>query len=79
MHITPDDIQLAPEQQRLIADLAAKTNKDWQVILREALSNYVPETDDEQEPKKRIPGNGRGKIWMSPDFDEPLEEFRDYM
>lgn len=21
----------------------------------------------------------KGKIWMSPDFDEPLEEFKDYM
>ena len=21
----------------------------------------------------------RGKIWMAPDFDEPLEDFKDYM
>jgi hypothetical protein len=21
----------------------------------------------------------KGKIWMSPDFDEPLEEFKEYM
>ncbi len=21
----------------------------------------------------------KGKIWMSPDFDEPLEDFKDYM
>lgn len=29
------------------------------------------------KPAKRKPGTGRG-IWMSPDFDEPLEDFREY-
>jgi antitoxin (DNA-binding transcriptional repressor) of toxin-antitoxin stability system len=24
-------------------------------------------------------GSARGKIWMSDDFDEPLEEFEEYM
>lgn len=24
-------------------------------------------------------GSAKGKIWMSPDFDAPLEEFREYM
>jgi len=24
-------------------------------------------------------GSDRGKIWMSDDFDEPLEDFREYM
>ena len=27
---------------------------------------------------KRKPGTGKG-IWMSPDFDEPLDDFRAYM
>ena len=35
------------------------------------------------EPKKRpfpeIFGEWSGKVWMSDDFDEPLEEMRDYM
>jgi antitoxin (DNA-binding transcriptional repressor) of toxin-antitoxin stability system len=25
------------------------------------------------------PGSARGKIWMAPDFDEPLEDFKEYM
>ena len=25
------------------------------------------------------PGSAKGQIWMSPDFDEPLEDFDDYM
>lgn len=34
------------------------------------------------EPKQQWPckaGSAKGKIWMSPDFDEPLEEFKEYM
>ncbi|MGI8634278.1 MAG: type II toxin-antitoxin system VapB family antitoxin [Segetibacter sp.] len=30
-------------------------------------------------PEQRIPGLFKGKMWMSPDFDEPLEDFKDYM
>jgi len=30
------------------------------------------------KPAKRKPGTGKG-IWMSPDFDEPLDDFREYM
>ena len=25
------------------------------------------------------PGSAKGKIWMAPDFDSPLEEFKEYM
>ena len=25
------------------------------------------------------PGSAKGQIWMSPDFDAPLEDFKDYM
>jgi prevent-host-death family protein len=27
----------------------------------------------------RVPGSARGKIWIAPDFDAPLDEFKDYM
>ena len=30
------------------------------------------------KPVKRKPGGGKG-TWMAPDFDEPLEDFREYM
>jgi len=33
-------------------------------------------------PPRRIPGrfgSGKGKIWMSEDFDAPLEDFKEYM
>jgi len=33
-------------------------------------------------PVKRYPakaGSAKGMVWMSDDFDEPLEEFKEYM
>jgi prevent-host-death family protein len=31
-------------------------------------------------PKQtRKPGSAKGEIWIAPDFDEPLEDFKDYM
>jgi prevent-host-death family protein len=30
------------------------------------------------KPTTRKPGTGKG-IWMSPDFDAPLDDFKDYM
>ena len=29
--------------------------------------------------KPRIAGSARGQVWMSDDFDDPLEDFADYM
>jgi len=31
------------------------------------------------KPKKRTCGDWRGRIWMAPDFDAPLEDFKEYM
>jgi len=30
-------------------------------------------------PKKRILGLWRDRMWVAPDFDEPLEDFKEYM
>ena len=32
-----------------------------------------------KEKKNRVPGSAKGEIIMGDDFDEPLEEFKDYM
>lgn len=29
--------------------------------------------------RKREFGSGKGSVWMAPDFDAPLEDFKDYM
>ena len=28
--------------------------------------------------KPREPGSAKGQLWIAPDFDAPLEEFKDY-
>lgn len=33
----------------------------------------------ETKPKRRQAGTAEGNFWMSPDFNEPLEEFKEYM
>jgi hypothetical protein len=40
-----------------------------------------PATPDTGKGEERLKGFGclRGKISLSPDFDEPLEDFREYM
>ena len=46
MIVKPDDVQLSPEQKRLVAEYANKNGKLWQSVLQEALdSNGV--TDNE--------------------------------
>jgi antitoxin (DNA-binding transcriptional repressor) of toxin-antitoxin stability system len=30
-------------------------------------------------PKRRQRGSAKGQIWMAPDFDQPLEDFKEYM
>jgi len=30
------------------------------------------------KPKARF-GSAKGSVWMAPDFEEPLEDFKDYM
>lgn len=31
------------------------------------------------EKKERVSGQLKGKVWMSEDFDAPLDDFKDYM
>ena len=46
----------------------------------EHASHALPEGDAESASQPRLPGWGKGVIThISPDFDEPLEDFREYM
>ncbi len=44
--------------------------KDICLVIQEVKSN---------PPKRRQSGSAKGQIWMSPDFDEPLADFQEYM
>ena len=63
--IMPQDIKIA------VLDYAEYLiNKHTQSITKSS-----PQTS----PKKRQAGLLKGKIWMSDDFDAPLDEMKDYM
>ena len=44
-------------------------------------ARYVEKSSESKLSKKKRGGLGilKGKIWMSEDFDEPLEEIKEYM
>ena len=72
--------KLAQTQGRIKAVL---TILDEPVEVRGEDSEYVKKTDEELEAIRQarlaFKGCMKGKIWMSDDFDEPLEEMREYM
>lgn len=62
-------------------DLFVKINSLPEDIRKE-LEEYVDKLLKrlKKEPKVKRPiGLMKGKIWISDDFDEPLEDFKDYM
>ena len=40
---------------------------------------FLKHKNQNQTPKKRIAGLAKGLIEMTADFEEPLEDFKDYM
>lgn len=56
--------QLQPEEEFIITDRGEPV----------ALVKKAGKT-----PRPRKAGSAAGKIWIAPDFDEPLEDFKEYM
>ncbi len=46
-------------------------------LLLEAVAEFQ-QGKPEELPRPKF-GSAKGLIWMAPDFDEPLEDFKDYM
>ncbi len=44
-----------------------------------ASSDVPPEEEPVPGPRKSMFGALKGKMWISPDFDAPLEDFAEYM
>lgn len=68
------------EAQAGLSDLIHKLVPGEEVVITE---NDQPVAKlARTEPKKQWPckaGSANGKIWMAPDFDAPLEAFKEYM
>jgi prevent-host-death family protein len=62
------------EAKTQLSSLIARVTDGEEIVIRRGqrpvakIIAYVP------EGKRRIPGDLKGKIWMSDDFDEPDEE-----
>lgn len=68
------DIQLYKEIESLPEDLKKQVS-DFVAFL----GQKVKSSSKKEKLQERKPGSLKGKIHMSDDFDEPLEEFKDYM
>ena len=49
--------------------------------LKELATRKLEKVERTPEPPDGLRGFGalKGKIWMAPDFDAPLDDFKDYM
>lgn len=65
------DLQLYSQITSLPADLKKEVS-DFVEFLKQ-------KTKTKTKPKERVFGYAKGYFIMSPDFDEPLEDFKDYM
>ena len=69
--ITEAQVQITQLLQSALRGEEIIITRDNQPILK--LIQFSP------PPKRRQRGSAKGQIWMAPDFDEPLENFREYM
>lgn len=60
-------------------DLVEAAINGEEVILLNGDRPVIRLTPIESVKPNRQPGSAKGAIWISDDFDEPLEEFREYM
>jgi antitoxin (DNA-binding transcriptional repressor) of toxin-antitoxin stability system len=68
------------EAQAALPDLIDKLAPGEEMVITENSEPIAKLT--RTEAQKQWPckaGSAKGKIWMAPDFDAPLEEFREYM
>lgn len=71
--MTQLDINQAKSNLSKLLDLAIKGEE---IVITQD-DKPVAKISPARRPLKR--GSAKGKVWMSDDFDEPLEEFQEYM
>jgi antitoxin (DNA-binding transcriptional repressor) of toxin-antitoxin stability system len=68
------------EAQAQLVDLIHRLNVGDEVVVTEddqPVARLARTDANKQWPGKA--GSAKGKIWMAPDFDAPLEDFKEYM
>ncbi len=62
-----------------IEALPSKLKKEAKKMLKEMLENQDKDKSKKSAIKKRTFGSLKGKIHLTDDFDNPLEDFKEYM
>lgn len=62
------------EAKTQLSRLIERVEDGEEIIIRRGSSPIAKLVAYDPQPKRRIPGDLEGQIWMSDDFDEPDEE-----
>jgi len=75
------DGNVKDQAQDVFASLGMDMTTAINIFLRQAIRKKGIPFELVTEPQKKVPKFGcmKGKIWMSDDFDEPLDDFKEYM
>jgi DNA-damage-inducible protein J len=75
------DSDIKNEAQEIFASLGLDMTSAITVFLRQSIRRKgLPfAVTSAHSPKTPHPDSMKGRIWMSDDFDAPLEDFREYM
>ena len=65
-------------QEQLIHDIGLLPDQTL-LAIGSIVREFLLLNTDKQQGLRPVYGSGRGKMWISDDFDSPLEEMRDYM
>ena len=57
----------------------SKLPAELQTEVMDFIDFLLSREEKKNPPRKPVFGSGKGMFKMHPDFDEPLEEFKDYM
>jgi len=71
----------AKEAKARLDELLTEAAKGEEVVIASEDGGTFKLVLSAAPPKKKrgLVGSAKGQIWMSDDFDEPLEDFREYM
>ncbi|MCL1892622.1 MAG: type II toxin-antitoxin system RelB/DinJ family antitoxin [Holophagaceae bacterium] len=74
------DSDLKAKAQNVLADLGLDMTTAINVFINQVVyTQSIPFDITKQKAKQPKLGGWEGKIFMSPDFNEPMEEFKDYV
>ena len=68
------EIVTVTEAKTQLSSLIARASDGEEIVIRRGKRPVAKIIAYAPERKRRIPGDLKGKIWMSDDFDEPDEE-----